>query len=462
MSELSAASHNFADRFRLSQPAAGATFRPLTGAERNSSFPLTMRTELFWSRENFSRFVPMNLHVIQRIGGTLDDDAMRRSLRTLIERHEALRTRLSIAGGVPSQIVQSDFEPLIEVIPLTHTSAGTRRQQETALMAEFVQRPIDLMAEPTFRVLIVRTDEQHFLLALLLHHYLGDAKSLDIVAKELMVLYAAELRQQTATLPRASHQYVDYALWQRHLAARRVEEYLARLHRSVEGFEHSAYQLRAPRDRGHTDWTTFNVASDVVTPLLARATATDTPIVSLLMLAHQVSLARWTATTDVVTAMPMAARVRPEYANTVGYLVNAIPIRTNLKRHPGLDGHVADIKRDILTGLIWQDISYELLESLLPSGRPLCSTMFNYIPRMIAGAARDIPDFEISEFQSGEFIAAIADRPRVRVVADFVVYFMELPGSFGCEIIFNSDRFSRRDLDVYSRLFVGVLREIAP
>ena len=60
------------------------------------------------------------------MGGALDVEALNRSLKTIICRHESLRTTFSYLEGSPAQIINKTAEVPLPVINLSALSVGER------------------------------------------------------------------------------------------------------------------------------------------------------------------------------------------------------------------------------------------------------------------------------------------------------------------------------------------------
>jgi NRPS condensation-like uncharacterized protein len=149
------------------------------------------------------------------IRGHLDSAALERALSELIRRHETLRTTFDMREGDPVQII-SPAQPVelkivdLRSLPEQHRRTEIQRQRE----AEF-SAPYDLVQGPLVRFTLLRLSDRNQVLLVGMHHIVSDGWSMDVLRREVTVLYKAFRLSQPSPLPELSLQYSDYALWQR-------------------------------------------------------------------------------------------------------------------------------------------------------------------------------------------------------------------------------------------------------
>jgi acyl carrier protein len=101
--------------------AEGAPVPPLVRVSHEGQLPLSFSQQRLWflqQLEPASTFY--NIPTGLRLKGWLDVEALRRALQTIVQRHEALRTRFVSVEGMPVQSIAAELE--LEV-PLTDLSS---------------------------------------------------------------------------------------------------------------------------------------------------------------------------------------------------------------------------------------------------------------------------------------------------------------------------------------------------
>ncbi|MCP4221038.1 MAG: hypothetical protein GY765_40790, partial [bacterium] len=143
--------------------------------------------------------IPMRLE----IEGPLDINQLEATVKTLIRRHEILRTGLEVNGN---DFVQRIYPGEETDFSCTHKKGGPE-----ILDAELIDilRPFDLSRPPLLRVSVLETGDRHFILLFNTHHALLDGNSLINLVHNLLELY------QGLELPPVKRQYKDFALWER-------------------------------------------------------------------------------------------------------------------------------------------------------------------------------------------------------------------------------------------------------
>src|SRR5262245_16773617 len=186
---------------------SGIPRRPASGPA-----PLSFAQERLWFLD---QLVPgstaYSLPLLLRLSGRLDTDALRMSLDRIVERHEALRTRLPLVDGEPAQVVAPGSALDLPVVDLSAEPEPLRGGSLDRVVAEHVARPFDLAQGPLLRAALIRLHERDHALLLLVHHAVADAWSLLVLIGELVALYGGE----EAGLPELPIAYADYGVWQR-------------------------------------------------------------------------------------------------------------------------------------------------------------------------------------------------------------------------------------------------------
>ena len=130
----------------------------------------------------------------------LDSSAVVEAFRTMVRRHEALRTTYPVGSdGEPWQCVHDDLEP--EVRFHDHGDAQT-----VALSA--AARPFDLATESPLRLDVVQPDGRTVHVVVTVQHIIWDGMTMAVLAREVGAAY----RGCTGELPHLDMQVADFAV----------------------------------------------------------------------------------------------------------------------------------------------------------------------------------------------------------------------------------------------------------
>ncbi len=165
-----------------------------------------------------------NAALAWRVTGPLDVDALHGALRTVFERHEALRTVLVWGEqATPSQVVLDEWDVELPVVDLSERSGEEREAELARLMRERALTPFDLAAELMLRTTLFRLGPEEHAILFAPHHVAFDAWAVEVLYREVGECYAANLARRDPQLPELPLQYRDFAAWQRgHLQGERL------------------------------------------------------------------------------------------------------------------------------------------------------------------------------------------------------------------------------------------------
>src|SRR5579859_2540657 len=137
------------------------------------------------------------------------------ALAVVCERHETLRTALSVRDGQLMQAVHQHVDLPVEHLDLSSLEEDERWQRIDGLYHSLAGVPIPLDEAPLWRATLVCLGAAGWVLLVVAHHAVFDAASALNLRAELTELCAAATQGRPASLPDLPIQYADYAVWQR-------------------------------------------------------------------------------------------------------------------------------------------------------------------------------------------------------------------------------------------------------
>ena len=323
--------------------------------------PLSFAQQRLWFLAQL-KDVSVTYHIpgALRLRGALDRVALRRSLDALFTRHEALRSVFVAVDGQPhvKLLPEQQGFALIEHDLRGDAEAAERLRQ---LAIEEAQVPFDLAEGPLIRGRLIQLDEQEHVLLFTRHHIVFDGWSMGIFIRELGALYSAFSRQQPDPLPPLPIQYPDYAAWQQQwLSGERLEKQVAYWRETLAG---APVLLELPTDRPRPPEPSFAgayVAIQIERELTGRLKQLSgrqgTTLFMTLLAAWGAVLSRLSGQDDVVIGIPTANRRRQETEGLIGFFVNTLALRVDLRNEPGVAELLARVRSTALAGQDHQDL----------------------------------------------------------------------------------------------------------
>jgi hypothetical protein len=323
---------------------------PRADAADTDDAPLASGQERLWLIERrMGASALYNIHFRLAWQGVLDREALALSLRDLAGRHDAMRTAISTAGGVPQAVASAD--PLAAVTYLDARGLDRGAVQDVVLDQQ--RTPFDLERGPLLRITVVTLADEDHLLLVTQHHICTDGWSLRIFLTELGQAYLARYRGQRPALPDLPLRYSDYTRWEH--AWRAEQAYQERL---TWWKEHLAgltpLVMRQPRRAGpgrgepdHTGAVTeFSVPGPLLTALKDLASAEHCTLYTVLLSAWVILLHRQARQADFAVGTVTSGRDRAELAGLIGFFANTVVIRCDLSGNPSVSEAISRLRAE--------------------------------------------------------------------------------------------------------------------
>ncbi|MFD9716446.1 amino acid adenylation domain-containing protein [Streptomyces sp. NPDC059076] len=357
---------------RLAEQLAELTGRgaapepPAVPGPRPERLPLSFAQQRLWLVNGLEGGgTAYNVPLSVRLEGPLDTAALRAAVRDVMERHEPLRTRITVMDGEPCQLVDPVGAAPFEVRDIAPESV----EPELTAAARHV---FDLAAEAPLRVTLLRTGPESAVLLVLLHHIATDGQSLGPLFADLSAGYAARLAGRSpdpAPMPLA---YADHALWQRSaLTGPVLDEQLAYWRRALAelpqelGLVHD--RPRPPAAGGRGGAVAVDFGADLGRRIAGLARAERCTPFMVVQAALAATLTRLGAGTDIPLGSPVAGRAHNGLAGLVGFFVNTLVLRTDTSGDPEFRALLRRVRDTDLDAFAHQDAPFDLvLEAVNP------------------------------------------------------------------------------------------------
>jgi hypothetical protein len=358
--------------------AAGSTIRRRSGT---GPAPLSYAQQRMWFLQQWEPDAPtFNGARALRLRGTLRRDALERGLRTVVERHEILRTVVD-PQGEPTQKVLESWR--FAVPGLSIDGVGAEQElQLTRRLRELSREPFDLTSDLMLRATLLELGPEDHVLLIRMHHIAADAHSDSVLFAELSELYNAELAGRAPQLPELPIQYVDYAVWQRHrLAGALLGELEAYWAHQLEG---APALLALPTDRARRPVQRHDGSHHAIAfpralaePLLELGREEGVTFFMVMLAAFSTFLYRISGEQDVVIGSPIANRNNIELQGLIGFFTNTMALRTQLTGNPSFREVVGRAKETALGAYAHQDLPFDkVVEVLRPKRDPGYNPLF--------------------------------------------------------------------------------------
>ncbi|MEV7602213.1 amino acid adenylation domain-containing protein, partial [Kitasatospora sp. NPDC089797] len=454
---------------RLRERLAGRPAAPAGVPRRTpgAPTPLSFTQEQIWLAQQLApESAAYNVPMAVACTGPLDPERLAGAFRTVIARHEVLRTTFAAgADGAPVQLVGDGAGFTLPVTDLRSAPDGAGARVRALLAAE-AHTPFDLATGPLLRAALLRTGEQEHVLLLTVHHIAVDAWSVNVLLGEVGAAYRLADGPAGAELPPLPVQYGDFAAWQRgRLDGAAYQESLAYWRERLAGLTDTPPPATAtgrPGDGPGAGSHGLELPAEVTAGLRALAARHRTTLFTVALAALQVLLHRYGCGPDPVIATPVGGRERTELEGLIGCFVNTLLLRGDLSPRSAGDAptgeptfaelldRAAEATRQDLRH---QEVPFEQLAAELRAGSPegLARTML-VLDHAAPGAA--------PEDAAGELVlrpldgAGPADAKR-----DLTFTVSETGDTLALTLTYRTDRYEERSAERLLAHYATLLRE---
>lgn len=350
-----------------------------------------------------------NMPGVMTIEGKLNKICFEEAFKTLVKRHETLRTSFKTVNGETVQVVHKDIDFKVKHSRLTNFT-GTEEETVRSLMEDYV-KPFDLGKAPLLRVELVEIDEDRHIMMFDMHHIISDGTSMAILVKEIIDLYDGR------KLPDLRVQYKDFSEWQNKLLhsdpIKEQEEYwINRFEREIPLLDMPCDYQRPKVKSFEGDRMNFVMDKELTGEVNRLARESGTTLYMVLMAAYNILLSKYTNQKDIIVGSPIAGRPHADLEKIIGMFVNALPMRNHVEEDKSFMEFLDTVKENSLKAYENQDYQFEMLVEKLnvqvkPGRNPIFDVAFVLqnmkMPQMSVKGLKFIPYRDESKISKSDF-----------------------------------------------------------
>jgi len=463
--------------------AQKAQVNTIPKADRSKAIPLSLTQQRLWILNQLEPdSVAYNMPIILKLVGDLNVGYFEFALQQIVSRHESMRTQITQDGFAAFQEVN---EAGLKPLSVEDISGLAEPEQKARIQAEVdseLKTPFELGVDPLFRVRLLKispndSQKSQHVLMMCMHHIITDGWSLGIVVQELMVCYNACIKdpssfdknkvvaghtglQPLELLPELEIQYSDFSVWQRDwMSGGELDRQLTfwRDYLPRDGF---VLNLPTDYERGNKSQLAGSSVSRLVPLSVLKGfkdvlQVADATLFMGLLTVFNVLLAKYTNQTQINIGTPNAGRNRVEVEGLVGFFISTLVMSSKVEKTDRFVDVLEKVKAGAVGALSNQDTPFEkLVEEMQPerdlSRTPLFQVFFNLL---------NLPEMEQS-FDGLEIESLLADDVDQVSKFDMTVYAKEMDQGLQFDVIYNSNLYTQRRMDVLLSHFEMVLKAV--
>ncbi|KST70376.1 non-ribosomal peptide synthetase [Mastigocoleus testarum] len=263
------------------------------------------------------------------IEGHINIDNLRQAFKTIIERHEILRTNLFYSPEIifPLQVINKTYLPPIYQHDLTSLSPTERELKIKEIFWEISHLPFNLEQDENLHITLAKTLPKTYVLIVSLPAFCADSFALGNLVTELITFYTNFI---TAEIDQDPMQYADFSEWQNDLLqseeTTQGREYWSKTNVS------SAYNFKLPFELKNSDNQVFKpkyitnyLEQNIVLQLKEIAQKYHTSISTLLLTCWYILLWKLTGNSNIIVGTLYDGRPYEELKQGLGLYAKYLP-----------------------------------------------------------------------------------------------------------------------------------------
>jgi amino acid adenylation domain-containing protein len=420
--------------------------------------PASFAQRRLWFLEQFEPGSPLYIIPIAvKVKGKLNESLLEKTINTIVERHEVLRTSFKSIDGEVFQVIYNEAQIKIKQIDLSNEPNNENKLNEIILREN--TEPFDLTQVPLIRVSLVKLNENEQVLLIPMHHIISDNWSTAVFVKELLEIYKALDKGEKINLDPLPIQYADFSVWQKDRFNKNIYEeqtdyWVSKLADSNEVLDIITDYKRPPVQTFNGSFELFEIPKDILVKLNQLAKRTDTTLFMILISAFQVMLYRYTNQDDINIGTPIANRNRAEIEGLIGFFINTLVLRADLSGNPTFNELLQRTKKISLEAYQNQDVPFEDIVDKLKLERNLSHTALFQTMFVLNNARMEKLELTGAEFE-------VLDTDTSTTKFDLVLSITENDNILKGKLEYNTDLFKSFTIKKLIESFIKILSEVA-
>jgi len=351
--------------------------------------------------------VYFNVPLLIKLEGALRTDVLEKSILTVIDRHEALRTKVVTEEGESFQLISNDSN-----FKLNEFTLENKNEEESFKFALSVtQKPFSLDGDSLFRVSIVKFDSSKYFLVICAHNIICDRYSIKLIAEEIFLFYNSFLNNVEITPPELSIHFADFAHWQNELASSEIiDPTIFYWKKKLDG-EISVLEIpyNIPREAIHIYkciYKEFVISKTQSDKIKSYCEKEKIKYSSFFLAAYNLLFHKYSYQDEIIVGTYSENRKQKTLKGVIGTIENLIPIRTFVLPSEKVSELMKVVDKNLNEALINSDIPFDRLVQIINppidmSRNPLFDVVYRYEDNLIKLPEIDKVKSEVIETNLG-------------------------------------------------------------
>jgi len=443
------------DKYASVEPVEKKEYYVLSSAQRR----------LYILQQMVPSITVYNMPQVQPLNTAVDKEMLIEIFKSLIRRHESLRTSFIAVNEQPVQKIHDEVEFEIEYYDLAAKNAKKHEEEKlhhSSFTIHHFIRPFDLSRAPLLRVQLIKIGEEKYTLLVDIHHIISDGFSQVILVKEFMSMYEG---MPSGALPSLRIHYKDFAEWQNSAAQNEVlkkqEQYwLDRLAGTLPvlnlPYDYPRPEVQSFEGRQKS----FYIGPGETAAIKAMAAGEDATIYMVLLTLFYLMLSRLGGQEDIIVGTAVAGRSHADLQQIIGMFVNTLATRNYPSGEKSVAVFLREVKTSTLESFENQEYQFEDLvekvEAVRNVGRnPLFDVVFTL------QNLSEVNEAKTGAETTGEVEPTLYDYESRTAKFDMTLFAVETGDGFVFTLEYCTRLFKEDTIDRFTGYFKNIINSIA-
>ncbi len=423
--------------------------------------PISFAQSRIWFLQQLEPCSPQyNMFIALKLTGVVDTTILEQSLKSLVERHESLRTTFTKTTPV-YQIISLYTDDLFKLE--VESVCGLSEKRIFKIIHDYAEVPFDLAKAPLFKIKFLVGSENTNYLLFCMHHIILDGWSFNILTRELSEIYNAQLNKRTLCLPNKKVDYIDFVKFQNKFLH---EDYMHTLLSYWKTKLNDAPHIELPykanrvkvdnRDAAKIRFDINNTVTDAINDIVKHKSVS---MYTVLISVYALLLAHYSSQDDIVIGSPIYGRHHQDANDIVGFFINIIALRFKLNAKMTFNEYLQEANILLQEVYEYQDAPFEkVIANCNPlrtsNSNPLTQTMFIFQNHIRYDLRLDNVDIKLAT--SDDQLLTLADFDNAKF--DLSLYLQQRDNSLVGQLEYSADLFDDEVMKNFVNDYVNLLK----
>ncbi|MGZ4040918.1 MAG: amino acid adenylation domain-containing protein, partial [Bacteroidia bacterium] len=440
-------------------------FVQIEKAAPQESYPISDAQRRLWVLSQFEDAtvaynMPGSLYLKQNI----DIELFKKAIDSTITRHEILRTIFKEdESGEIKQYVLKKEDLGFKIDYRDFRKEETKEEKVKEYIQADAQQPFDLVKGPLLRAALLQTGDKEYIFYYNMHHIISDGWSMDVLSRDVFSCYAAYTENKEPALKELVIQYKDYSSWQ----LSQLKEDTIKVHREywLNKLQGELPLLDLPTSKQRPRVKTYNgrtlityLNKDLSQNLKDYSVQRGGTLFMGLLAGLNALLNRYTGQNDLIIGSPIAGREHADLENQIGFYVNTLALRNEIKPEESFDELFATVKQNTLNAYAHQMYPFDRLVEELNLVRDTGRSAVFDVMLLLQNTGENTP---AATHREKEQLNEITDLGYSPARFDVEILVQEAGDRLSFSVAYNSDVYEREMIESfvvhYKTLLVKIL-----